>query len=118
MKLTANRRLYPRIPSYCLVHYVQEFPRTEGLGRTVDMGLRGLCIETTQMARATAPIEVTLSISDQLLSLRGTVVRCEEIGEERWEVAILFKEYSRRYMVLLAQRFANRNPADNDAEAA
>jgi hypothetical protein len=95
-----DKRKYPRVASINLFSYVcfdeERKPLDQGMGKTLDIGLGGLLIETKVLIEAQYVLLMTLNIKEELIKIKGKVAYSRESEPKIFQTGIRFIEKNER----------------------
>lgn len=96
----AEKRRHPRVASINLFSYVcfddERKPLDQGMGKTLDIGLGGLLIETKAPIEAKYVLLITLDIKEELIKVKGKVAYSRETEPKTFHTGIRFIEKNER----------------------
>lgn len=94
--MTLERRRHIRIDSINLLNYScfdgEDHMMEQGMGRTLNVSVSGILLETTSKLDLNGVVYVTIAFDEDLFSVKGTVVRQKETGENIYEMGIEFTD--------------------------
>ncbi|MEW5736829.1 MAG: PilZ domain-containing protein, partial [Thermodesulfobacteriota bacterium] len=110
--MTLERRRHTRIDSINLLNFScfddQDRLVEQGMGRTLNVSVSGILLETTAKLDLNGVVYVTIAFDEDLFSVKGKVVRQKETGENIYEMGIEFldlDEGQRRYLLEYIKMF-------------
>jgi c-di-GMP-binding flagellar brake protein YcgR len=62
----------------------------QGMGRTLNVSKTGILLESNFCALPDQTISLTLAIEEDLLDVKGKVVRCKELDEDLYHMGVEF----------------------------
>ena len=91
-----DKRKYPRVTSVNLLSYVsfdeKRKPLEQGMGRTLDIGLGGLLMETQVPIEEKYILLMAITLKEELIKIKGRVVYCRESKPKIFHTGISFIE--------------------------
>ena len=87
-----ERRKGPRFNIHHPVFYFRNYQRREG--RSLDVSLDGIKIETDAEVLPNETLDITLAIGESLVKVKGKVVYVEQLPQGRYHVGIAFRDLS------------------------
>jgi len=95
-----DKRKYPRVTSINLLSYVcfdeDLKPLEQGMGKTLDIGLGGLLMETKVPIKAQYILLMAINIKEEFIKIKGQVIYSREAEPEIFHTGIRFKEKNER----------------------
>jgi hypothetical protein len=105
-----NRRKSERVVSFNLLSYVcfdaDQKPLEQGMGKTLDIGLGGLMMETNVPIDAEYILLMSTNFTEELIKIRGEVVFCRESESKTFHTGIRFLEKSEKIRKIVSDMLA------------
>ncbi len=91
---TIERRRHPRVDSINLLAYTtfgdDERIKSQGMGRTLNVSQSGILLETHEAMEGDDHVAVTIALEEELVFIRGSVVRCIKADDGTFASGIKF----------------------------
>ncbi len=95
-----EKRKYRRVTSVNLLSYVcfddEHKPLEQGMGKTLDIGLGGLLMETQVPIEAQYILLMAINLKEEVIKIKGRVVYCRESKPKIFHTGIRFIEKNER----------------------
>jgi hypothetical protein len=95
-----ERRKQPRVDSHNLLSFVcldgKNYACGEGLGRTLDVSRGGILLETHEPLDPRHTILLTISLKDDLITLKGRVAHQRPCGDGKYNYGITFTKLDKK----------------------
>lgn len=92
--MTLERRRHCRVDAINLLNFscfdANDRMVEQGMGRTLNVSESGILLETAVPMDIDAMAYVTIAFEDELVDVKGRVVRCKETAENAYEMGIEF----------------------------
>ena len=99
-----EKRRYSRFTSVNLLSYAcfdeDRKPLEQGMGKTLDMGLGGLLMETQVPIQAKYILLMAINLKEELIEIKGRVVYCKEFEPKIFHIGIRFIEKNEKSVKL------------------
>lgn len=114
-----DKRKNDRIASLNLSYVsVDDAGRTiqEGMGRTLNVSESGILLETAFEAEPGQSVSLTIAVGDDLIDLKGEIIRCRKTAENEYQTGVRFLELDRdaRDIVRIIRRQLDASNAGAD----
>lgn len=86
----------------------------EGMGRTLNLSKTGILLESKFCALPDQDLSLTLAIEEDLLDVRGRVVRCREIADGLYHMGVEFFDLDATARQTLSRVISMFDDEDND----
>ena len=100
IKEEREKRKYRRVTSVNLLSYVsfddEHKPLEQGMGKTLDIGLGGLLMETQVPIEAQYILLMAINLKEEVIKIKGRVVYCRESKPKIFHTGIRFIEKNER----------------------
>ncbi|RMF95197.1 MAG: PilZ domain-containing protein [Candidatus Schekmanbacteria bacterium] len=110
-KKIKERRSAPRVNSINLLHYnffdQREFDKRQGIARTINISESGILIECGYPFPIHSVLEISLAIGEDLVILRGEVVRGMISDNNNYYLGLKFLKMSHRSKQIIANYILN-----------
>ncbi len=110
-KKQKERRESPRVNSLNLLHYnffnQREFDKRQGIARTINVSENGILIECGYPFPIHSVLEISLAIGEELLILRGEVVRGMISENDNYYLGLKFHKMSHRSKQIILNFIVN-----------
>lgn len=92
--MTLERRRHCRVDAINLLNFScfddNDRMVEQGMGRTLNVSESGILLETDVPMDADCVVYVTIAFEDELMDVKGRVVRCKETADKTFEMGIEF----------------------------
>ena len=92
----SNKRQHNRFDSSNLIHFncldKSDKVSKQGMGRTLNVSESGILLETSFQIRDSQNVSMAIGLDNDMVSIRGIVVRSTEGNNDRFEAGIQFFE--------------------------
>lgn len=92
--MTLERRRHCRVDAINLLNFscfdAADRMVEQGMGRTLNVSESGILLETAVPMDLDAVVYVTVAFDDELVDVKGRVVRCKESADKSFEMGITF----------------------------
>ena len=108
-----ERRNSPRVSCISLLHYnfldQREFDKRQGIARTINVSESGILIESGYPFPIHSILEISLAVEEELIILKGEVVRGMISENDNYYLGLRFIELSQRNRQIILDFIINNN---------
>ncbi len=105
--MTLERRRHCRVDSINLLNYscfdAQDRMVEQGMGRTLNVSESGILLETAVPLEPQGIVYITIAFNDELVDVKGRVIRSKCTGEKTYEMGIEFFDMDEKRMHFLTE---------------
>ena len=108
-----NKRKYERIESLNLSYICLDEDENivkQGMGRTLNLSLAGILLETHFRIETNHVVQLTISLEEELMDIRGNPVHVKSFGGGKFQIGIEFIDLDEKSTDIL-QKFINSSAA-------
>jgi len=84
----------------------------QGMGRTLNLSLAGILLETHFRIESNHKVQLTISLEEELMDIKGKVVHVKSYGGGKYQIGIEFIDLDKKSADIMQQFIDNNAVAD------